>query len=231
MKRLMTTTILGIAMAIASTASAQWSAGGEATAQAQAPAPAPARSGGTRLGIQGRIDAFNMFGVADDLVFGPTDAPAAPFAPTATVGLRMDALWVGVGLGLVGGAVSTCEEDGCDRESTVSNSGFSISPLAFFDILRDSGGALAVGGWFNFGSVGGGTFEDADGTEISEDGFILWGLNLALQGRGMVTEGLALGSEFGWGFLSFSEGDNNNDQSVFVHGFFGTLFIEGTVGL
>jgi hypothetical protein len=229
MKRLTTTMVLGVALAMASTASAQW--GGEAQAQGGASAPAPARSGGMRLGIQGRIDAFNMFGIADALVLAPADAISTPFAPTATVGLRMDRLWIGLGLGFVGGAVSECEEDGCGRESTVSNSGFSLSPMVFFDILSDTGGALAVGGWFNLGSIGGGTFEDPDGTEVSQDGYFLWGANLALQARGILTPGLALGSELGWGFLTYSEGDRNNDNSVFVHGLFGTIFVEGSVGI
>lgn len=208
-------------------------------AQAQDAGGAPtARRGGTRLALQGRIDAFNMFGVSDALVFGIDRdldfgalAAGSAFAPIVSGGLRMDRLFVGAGLGLTGGSVSECENDGCSAESSVSNTGWSITPMAFYDVLNDGAGALALGGWLNVGNVGGGTFEDEDGRTVSEDGFFSWGLTLAAQIRGMLSEGLALGAEFGWGFLSWSEGDNDGDASIFIHGLFGTLLLEGSVGL
>jgi len=195
------------------------------------------RSSGTRIAIQGRLDAFNMFGVTDSFV--ADDAAGgllafSAFAPTATAGIRLldTRLFLGLGFGLTGVSVSECEDGGCDGESSASKSGFTLTPMVTFDVLSGDDGALHVGGWFNLGSIGDTTFEEADGdTMTRDDGFFMWGVNLAAGVRGKISEGLAIGSEFGWGFLTWSEGDEAGDQSPFIHGVFGTILVEGSVGI
>ena len=47
--------------------------------------------------------------------------------------------------------------------------------------------------------------------------------------RGLISPGLALGAEFGWGFLDISF--DPDDDGVFVHGIFGNIFLEASVGI
>lgn len=180
-------------------------------------------SSGARLGIQGRIDALNVL----DLV-SPIRQGIGPAVPIVTPGVRFvdGKLFLGLGLGFVGGRNDTGGGGGgADR----GQSGFSLSPLVSYDVLSDAAAALHLGGWFNIASLG--EEEDCNAAGVCADdpnsdasGL---GLNLAAGIRGKLSEGLAIGGEFGWGFMSGSVGP----QDYFNHGLFGTLLFEASVGL
>jgi len=161
-------------------------------------------SGGARLGIQGRLDALNVLGGDDADLIGNA-------GPLATPGLRLvdGKLYVGVGFGFFG------VEDGED--------GFSIHPLASFDLLSDDVAALSLVGWLSMG--------DYEGFGIGGDTFFFGG-SVGLGARGKISDGLAIGSEWGWGFLSLDvDRPMDDDEQIFVHGVFGTILFEATVGL
>jgi hypothetical protein len=179
---------------------------------------------GIRLGLQGRIDAINLVGLAD-----PDDfvEQRRLFVPIVTPGVRLlddNALFLGLGLGFSG--ASSEDADG-DEES---RSGWSLSPLASYDVLRDDVAALALLGWINLASLGESEVCDGGGggcTDANNDAFG-WGLSLGAGVRGLLSEGLAIGAEFGWSFLDISP---DAGGSVFVHGLFGNIVFEASVGL
>jgi hypothetical protein len=177
---------------------------------------------GIRLGIQGRIDAINLVGLAD-----PTDfvEQRRLFVPIVTPGVRLlddNALFLGLGLGFSG--ASSEEPDGDE----VSRSGWSLSPLAAYDLVRDDVAALSLLGWINLASLGETEVCDADGCMEQNNDEFGWGLSLGAGVRGLLSEGLALGAEFGWSFLNISA-DAGDD--LFVHGLFGNIVLEASVGL
>src|SRR5262245_42061506 len=95
--------------------------------------PAPSR--GTRLAMQGRIDALNLFGVARD-PDSPIDITGASdittVVPLATLGVRLveGKLFLGLGFGFYGYSFTTCGNDGCDDdEETTSFGGWALTPL------------------------------------------------------------------------------------------------------
>lgn len=179
-------------------------------------------SGGVRLALQGRIDAINLVGMSDPDAFMEQ---RRLFVPIVTPGVRLlddNALFLGLGLGFSGFSV---DDPGPDEES---RSGWSLSPLASYDVLRDDVAALSLLGWLNLASLG--ETEDCDGggcMDLNNDAFG-WGLSLGAGLRGLINEGLALGGEFGWGFLDISA-DAGGD--VFAHGIFGNIFLEASIGL
>lgn len=220
-----------------------------APAAAQQPQPAPAASsgGGVRIAVQGRIDAVNVLGLQDGLNLdpgggGPNVVVPLVFVPLVTAGVRLidTRLFLGVGVGFFGASVSQCGDTGCDEETTTSTSGFSLSPLVSFDLIQDPGrlGALYVVGWLNLANAGGYTVERVqpgrtDTTTV--DGDFFWGLNAGIGLRGNITPGAAIGTEWGWGFAtSTDDGDTSgaaDDRTTFVHGIFGTIVFEATVGM
>ena len=176
---------------------------------------------GMRLGIQGRIDAINMVAIADP---DPFLAQRRLLVPIVTPGIRLlddNELFLGLGLGFSGYS----SDNGDDEDS---RSGWSLSPLATYDLLKDDVAALSLIGWLNLASLG--ETEDCDGggcMDVNDDAFG-WGLSLGAGVRGFVSEGLALGGEFGWGFLDIGY---DAGADVFVHGLFGNIFLEASVGL
>ena len=48
--------------------------------------------------------------------------------------------------------------------------------------------------------------------------------------RGKINEGIAIGTEWGWGFLTGNDPEQEED-SFFIHGIFGILMFEASVGL
>jgi hypothetical protein len=171
-----------------------------------------------RIGLQGRIDAVNTLlplGVGNDGV-GET------FVPIITPGVRFlnERLFIGLGLGFAGKNVDT-------GTSETSRSSFSISPMAFYDIVSEPIAALALGGWFNFASLSDlDTCPDVGSCINNESNEFGWGLNLGAQVRGKISPGLAIGGEFGWGFISDSDGED-----IFAHGIFGNILFEASVGI
>lgn len=224
------------------------SASGGASAPASSSAPTYASDSGfeepssgssdARLGVQLRLDALNMIGVGGSinlpgpggpiLIGGPIEVGIGPSVPLATPGVRFvdGKLFLGLGLGFVGGNNDTGGGGGgADR----GQSGFSLSPLVSYDVLSDAVAALHLVGWFNIASLG--EEEDCNAAGVCSDdpnsdasGL---GLNLGAGVRGKLSEGLAIGGEFGWGFMSGSVGP----VDYFNHGLFGTLLFEASVGL
>lgn len=183
-------------------------------ASANVSAPS-ASSGSGRLGLQGRFNALNM--ITEGTIVGPGGDVdrllSSLFVPIVTPGFRFleDRLYLGLGFGFGGYDV-----DNTDQGRT----GFSFSPLAMYDVLVDRYAALSLGGWFNFLILG-------EENNQNDDAFGI-GLNLAAGIRGKISPGLAIGSEFGWGFMNVSW---DNDVEVFLHGVFGTILFEATVGI
>jgi hypothetical protein len=177
---------------------------------------------GLRLGIQGRLDAINMVAIADP---DPFLSQRRLLVPIVTPGVRLlddNELFLGLGLGFSGYS----SDNGPNEQS---RSGWSLSPLASFDVLKDDVAALALLGWINLASLGEEENCDAGGCETDNDDAFGWGLSLGAGLRGFVSEGLALGGEFGWGFLDI--GYDGGGPDVFVHGIFGNIFLEASIGL
>jgi hypothetical protein len=179
-----------------------------------------------RIGLQARLDAINVLAVGSPDV-ADLDAPGIGrrlLVPLITPGVRLvdGRLFLGLGFGFTGADVDT-------GAAETSRSGFSLSPLASYDLLTDSVAALSIDGWLNFARLGetevcgpGGGCADAN------DDATGWGLNVAAGVRGFLSRGLALGGEFGWGFLDSSV---DNGPDAFAHAVFGNIFLEATVGI
>jgi hypothetical protein len=183
---------------------------------------------GTRLGLQLRVDALNMLGIAEPQGISPGTGIALMehlFVPVATPGVRfLDArLFLGLGLGFSGESQSARNGPNSD-----SRSGFSLSPLVSYDVLVDDIAALSLLGWFNLASLGETERCRGNGCVNQNDDVFGVGLNLGAGLRGLLSPGLSLGGEFGWGFLSISE-DPATD--AFVHGIFGTISLEASIGI
>lgn len=192
-------------------------------------------SGDVRIGLQIRLDALNMLGPLDTTTTSPGGMGGGIggaevigrrlLVPLATAGVRFldQRLFLGLGLGLHGWST----ED--DPGNTAGRSGFSLSPLAQFDVLRDGPAALSLGGALHLGSLSETEVCDPDDDCMDlDDGASAIGLSLGTEVRGNIFPGLALGGDFGWGFMSIS---GDNDESVFVHGIYAALMVEATVGI
>jgi hypothetical protein len=181
---------------------------------------------GTRLGIQVRINALNMLNFTYPDVGGSPVAVGAEslLVPIVTPGVRLidDKLFLGLGLGLSGTSVSNGPNN--------SRSGWSLSPLASYDLIADQFAAFYLVGWFNLAHQGETQSCPGNGNVcmITAEDTTGWGLNLGAGVRGMISRGLALGGEFGWGFLDLSV---DNGPDIFFHGIFGNLFLEASVGI
>jgi hypothetical protein len=183
----------------------------------------------TRLGIQVRLDAINVLSRAEPI---GADLGTRLLVPIVAPGVRLlddGALFFGLGFGFAGtdGAEGPGEE--------YSRSGFSISPLATFDVLGDEAAALSLLGALNIGSLGesetcggGGPGPGPMTCVQGDDDAFIFGLTLGAGIRGKLSEGLALGGEFGWGFLNIS---SDPEGDTFIHGIFGNLTLEASVGI
>jgi hypothetical protein len=177
-------------------------------------APPPSYSS-ARLGLQGRFNALNMITQGDVVAAGPfpDNVIGSLFVPIVTPGFRFleERLYLGLGFGFGGYDIEDTDE---------SRSAFDFSPLAMYDVLTDRYAALSLGGWLNLLILG-------ESDNRNDDAFGI-GLNLAAGIRGKISPGLAIGSEFGWGFINIAW---DNNQEVFVHGLFGTILFEASVGI
>jgi hypothetical protein len=220
--------------------SAQVSAGGNGDIEAGATQPSqvemgasahghvgdPPRShGGARIALQGRLDALNMlnFSTPDVANSHVTIDGWRLLVPMVTPGVRLleTKLFLGLGLGLSGVDVSNGNTDS-------SRSGWSLSPLATYDILSDQLGALSLLGWLNLGHLGDSETCNNNNCVTTNNSITGWGVGLGAGLRGFISQGLALGGEFGWSFLSLPQ---NNGPDAFVHGLFGNIFLEASVGI
>lgn len=178
--------------------------------------------GNPRLALQLRLNAVNVLEVSNVVDNRVLDSTAVPLV-TPGVRLLDSKLFIGVGLGFNG--VSSEDEDGDE----MSQSGFTVSPLGSYDLLVDDSAALSLLGWLNLSSLSETEVCDSDGTCVDlETDVFAWGLNLGVGVRGFISPGLAIGGEFGWGFLSASA-DAGGD--VFGHGLFGNLLFEASIGI
>ena len=200
---------------------------GAAHAQGASIAPGGRSPGGeTRLALQLRLDAINLLALAepDQLDNGPLPSRQL-LVPVATPGVRLlpgGALFLGLGLGFANAKVDTGGE-------TQSQTGFSLSPLVSYDVLADDDGALSIVGLVDLASLGETEVCDAGGCMSRNDDAFGLGLGVGLGLRGKLSPSVAIGGEFGWGLLSI-DWDANNDNDV-VHGVFGNLLVEASVGL
>lgn len=223
------------------------SSGSSATATETETPPADATPSSVRLAIQGRLSLINV------QLYGPSIGENALTlsspAPFVTAGIRLSKVFLGIGFGFFGISISECggTDDGCDdgpsgSEDTVSTSAFSITPLVSFDLLADptGRGALYLVGWIPLVSGGGGSRESCTGggsdcSSSDTDNDFWWGLNLGLGARYDIVPGVALATEWGWGFLtSSSDGGDpgpGSDSTVFGHGIWGNVVFEASIGL
>src|SRR5688500_11296220 len=188
-----------------------------------------------RIGLQIRLDALTMLGPLDSSTTAPGNLMGGLggaetigrrlLVPLATAGVRLldQRLFIGAGIGLHGWSVEA------DSGAEASRSGFGLSPLAQFDVLRDGAAALSLGGALHFASLSETEACAPNGDCMDQnDGASGVGLSLGAGVRGHITPGLALGGDLGWGFLSISTDD---DDSIFVHGIYAALLVEATVGI
>ncbi|MBN1652441.1 MAG: hypothetical protein JXA30_01560 [Deltaproteobacteria bacterium] len=210
--------VLGLFFSVAGTAFSQTA---DVSGSARISAPAPSASEG-RIGIQGRFDALNLI-ANRDFAEDSLDVVQSLFVPIVTPGFRFldNQLYLGLGFGFGG---YDAEDAGGDE---TSRSAFSFSPLAMYDVLDDRYAALSVGGWLNMLFLGETEVCDPNCRDLEDDAFGI-GLSLGAGIRGKISPGLAIGSEFGWGFINISA-DNDND--LFYHGLFGTILFEASVGI
>ena len=182
--------------------------------------------GDIRLGLQLRLDAINTISLSSSLDLAGLDLNNIGqqlLVPLATPGVRIldDQLFLGLGFGFVGASAENGPVE-------ASRSGFSINPLASYDLLDDETAALSLLGWFNLASVG--ETEECVGNTCEDQNNDAFGVGLSLGAglRGFLTESIALGGELGWGFLSVSQ-DAGGD--VFVHGIFANVLLEASLML
>jgi len=210
--------------------SASSSGGGETELRADADTDVGGGGGGgapsgLRLAVQGRLDAINTLVLADPTGDNGTLNQRRLLVPIITPGVRLlddSELFLGLGFGFSG---YSNDDDGPNEES---RSGWSLSPLVGYDLLRDDTAAFSLLGWINLASLGETEDCDAGGCMDVNNDLFGWGLSLAAGLRGFVNPGLALGGEFGWGFLDISA-DAGGDS--FVHGVFGNIFLEASLGI
>jgi hypothetical protein len=187
-------------------------------------------SSSLRLGLQLRLDALTMVGLFDDSP-GPVGVGRKLLVPMAAPGVRIidGRLFLGAGLSFFGWS----QEQPNGDES--SRSGFGLHPLVTFDIVREAAAALSLNAALNIASLG--ETEQCGGpgpggmpggcVDGNDDAFGL-GLTVGAGLRGLIRPGLAIGGDFGWGFLNTS---SDNDQSYFIHGLYGAILIEASIGL
>jgi hypothetical protein len=191
--------------------------------------PSYSSGGGLRIAVQ--VRPF----VAQELFIDVNPGPGFsidPSMPLVTPGVRLlddGVLFVGLGLGFTGVSRDSLPTGGMTSEDR-SQGGFAIGPLVSYDLISETHAALHLLASFNIASVGdveicpsGGSCMDATDSGVSG-----LGLNLGAGVRGKINEALAIGGEFGWGFMS---GSGQGEQGYFTHGIMGTLLFEASVGI
>jgi hypothetical protein len=193
------------------------------------PSPSHDSDGGARLALQLRFDALNMLNFAAPNLQG-LDTPTVGrrlLVPLVAPGVRFldDRLFLGLGLGLSGAS----QNNGGNNTMKQSRSGWSVTPTVTYDVLHDQIAALSLIGMLNMARLGESTACNPTACVDQRNAVFGVGVTLGAGLRGLISQGLALGGEFGWGFLSLSQ--EANGPGAFVHGLFGTLFLEASIGL
>lgn len=197
----------------------------ETRAEAQGRVHADVGHGGgeLRLAVQLRLDTMNVIrngGVGQDGGVGD-----GRLSPLVTPGVRLleGRLFLGLGLGY--SALSTEGESG----ATSSRSGFTLVPMAMYDLIDAQTVSFALGGMLSLGSEG--ETENCTPTDVCDsenDDVFGWGLGLLAEVRAKPLDALGVGVDFGWGFVSSAEDDGD---SIVLHGFIGMLVIETSFAL
>ena len=206
------------------------------TSRASSPRPmrASSSSSSIRLAMQGRLDAFNVVQLSRPQIGGNVgglagDLGRSLMTPAITPGVRLidSRLFLGLGVGF--GSSSWDDNNG----NTASQSGFSIVPTATFDLISGPDAALSLGAMFTMAQIGKpevcGRMGQNTTCVTQNNGAFGMGLSALLGLRGKITESVALGTDFGWGFMKVSGNGNNPDQ--FVQGLLGMLLLEASLGL
>ena len=204
-------------------------------------------SSSVRLAMQGRIDALNIVQLASPLSNGnnagsqSTMLGRSLMTPAITPGVRLIAaplldfldahegvrlidtrLFLGLGLGFG-------HADWDAGNQSASQSGFSMVPTATFDVLSGADAALSLGAMFTFASIGETEICGANTCTNANDNASGMGLTGLVGLRGKITESVALGTDFGWGFLKVNRSGNLPDE--FIHGLVGMFMLEASLGL
>jgi hypothetical protein len=230
MRSLVVLTIIALSLCAPALAQDEVSGDIELGADSRASYSGSRDSNDVRIGLQLRLDALNMLGPLDSSG-NATDLPAQAIGqrllvPLATAGVRLvdGKLFIGAGIGLHGWSTEAPNGDEASR------SGFGLSPLAQFDVLRSDSAALSLGGALHFASLSE-TESCPDGPAGCmdlDDGATGVGLSLGAGVRGLLSPGLAIGGDLGWGFISLS---SDNDASAFIHGIYAAVLFEATIGV
>lgn len=166
-------------------------------------APAPPRMG-PRFALQGRL-VLNLFDFTGGLTLQPAVSPGVRFA--------RDRVFVGLGAYFFG-----IEDD---------VHGVAGIPTVTVDLLQQAWASLHLVGWMPVGTI---LTEQADGGRETSP-FV--GANVGIGIRGHITEGISIGTEWGWGFGFFFEAADTelfDRDSVFIHSAFGTILFEAAFG-
>lgn len=162
-------------------------------------------SGGMRLALQARVPFRSIVNI-------PEAAGASPIVPALAAGVYLGPLFIGVGLDY-----SSDDADG-------NQGSFALAPTVNYELLDAGVSKLYLLGAFGIGHV----FDNADDT--TDESYTRWGLSLGAGIKAQPVEGLAVGTELGWGLAGLSFGNDAAD-GVMGHSFFGTIFVEGSIGL
>ena len=94
----------------------------------------------------------------------------------------------------------------------------------------DQFAAFYLVGWLNLAHLGETeTCNNTTGNCVTvNDDMTGWGASIGAGLRGMISRGLALGGEFGWGFLDLSPTPARTRSCTAL---FGNIFLEASVGL
>jgi hypothetical protein len=178
---------------------------------------------GVRIALQARLDALNLlaFSQPDADMLNGGSVGRRLLVPMVAPGVRLvdGKLFAGLGLGLAG--VST--------GNNTSRSGWSLDPVVTYDLLRDQVAALSLVGMLNFARLSRTEVCNANVCMDQNNSLFGWGLSVGAGLRGLISQGLSLGGEFGWGFLDLAPGAGGGH--TFVHGLFGNIFLEASVGI
>jgi hypothetical protein len=157
-----------------------------------------------RFAMQGRL-VLNLFDFTGGLTLQPAVTPGVRFA--------RDRVFIGLGAYFFG-----IQDD---------VHGVAGIPTVTVDLLQRAWASLHLVGWVPVGAIL--TQQEDGGRENSP--FI--GANVGIGIRGHITEGISIGTEWGWGFgVFFEAGDTElfDRDTVFTHSAFGTILFEAAIG-
>ncbi|MFW6197658.1 MAG: hypothetical protein ACOC5B_02220, partial [Myxococcota bacterium] len=106
--------------------------------------------------------------------------------------------------------------------------GVAGTPTMTLDLLQHEWASLHVVSWVPVGTL----IDEVEGGDTQTAPFI--GANIGLGIKGKISEGISIGTEWGWGFAFFFEANDTDifdRDTEFVHSAFGTILFEAAIGL